>query len=60
MIWILGGETQKKQGPWYEAAEYLDATDPFDRLLVAEALEHSATIVSRNEIFDRYGVRRVW
>ena len=34
--------------------------DPFDRLLVAEALEHSATIVSRNEIFDAYGVKRVW
>ena len=34
--------------------------DPFDRLLIAEALEHSATVVSRNEIFDDYGVRRVW
>jgi PIN domain nuclease of toxin-antitoxin system len=34
--------------------------DPFDRLLIAEALEHSATLVSRNEIFDAYGVKRVW
>ena len=34
--------------------------DPFDRLLLAEALEHSATLVSRNEIFDAYGVKRVW
>lgn len=34
--------------------------DPFDRLLIAEALEHSATIVSRNEVFDSYGVKRVW
>ena len=34
--------------------------DPFDRLLVAEALEHSATLVSSNEIFDAYGVKRVW
>ncbi len=34
--------------------------DPFDRLLVAEALEHSATLVSRNEVFDAYGVKRVW
>ena len=34
--------------------------DPFDRLLVAEALEHSATLVSRNKIFDAYGVKRVW
>ena len=34
--------------------------DPFDRLLIAEALERSATIVSRNEAFDAYGVKRVW
>ena len=34
--------------------------DPFDRLLAAEALEHSATMVSPNEIFDQYGVRRIW
>ncbi len=33
VVWILGGETQKNQGAWYEAAEYLNATDPFDRLL---------------------------
>lgn len=33
VVWILGGETQEKQGPWYAAAEYLDSTDPFDRLL---------------------------
>lgn len=34
--------------------------DPFDRLLAAEALEHSATIVSPNPVFDDYGVRRRW
>jgi PIN domain nuclease of toxin-antitoxin system len=34
--------------------------DPFDRLLAAEALEHSATIISPNPIFDEYGVRRRW
>ena len=34
--------------------------DPFDRLLAAEALEHSATIVSPNPVFDTYGVRRCW
>jgi hypothetical protein len=33
VVWILGGETHEKQGPWYAAAEYLDSTDPFDRLL---------------------------
>ncbi|HJM63406.1 MAG: type II toxin-antitoxin system VapC family toxin [Roseibacillus sp.] len=34
--------------------------DPFDRLLVAEALEQSATLISPNEIFDDYGVKRAW
>lgn len=34
--------------------------DPFDRLLAAEALEHSATVVSPNPIFDEYGVKRSW
>jgi hypothetical protein len=33
VIWILGGETEKRQGQWYELAEYVDAIDPYDRLL---------------------------
>ncbi len=34
--------------------------DPFDRLLVAEALEQSAALLSPNEILDEYGVTRIW
>jgi PIN domain nuclease of toxin-antitoxin system len=34
--------------------------DPFDRLLAAEALEHSATLISPNPVFDDYGVKRRW
>ena len=34
--------------------------DPFDRLLAAQALEGKMTLVSRDSIFDAYGVRRVW
>ncbi|MGB6689535.1 MAG: type II toxin-antitoxin system VapC family toxin [Terracidiphilus sp.] len=34
--------------------------DPFDRLLVAQALELHIPIISRDGIFDRYGVRRIW
>lgn len=34
--------------------------DPFDRLLVAQALVEGATLVSRDEVFDRYGVSRRW
>ena len=34
--------------------------DPFDRLLAAQALELAIPIVSRDAIFDRYGVQRIW
>jgi PIN domain nuclease of toxin-antitoxin system len=34
--------------------------DPFDRLLAAQALEEKLKLVSRNVIFDAYGVKRVW
>lgn len=34
--------------------------DPFDRLLVAQALVENMPIVSADGVFDRYGVRRLW
>ena len=34
--------------------------DPFDRLLIAQALAHDLALVSNEEAFDRYGVRRLW
>lgn len=34
--------------------------DPFDRLLVAQALERDLAIVSADSALDSYGVRRVW
>ena len=34
--------------------------DPFDRLLVAQALEKDLAIVSRDPMFDSYGVQRIW
>jgi PIN domain nuclease of toxin-antitoxin system len=34
--------------------------DPFDRLLVAQAQEGDLAIVSRDAIFDVYGVKRIW
>jgi len=34
--------------------------DPFDRLLVAQALAEDLAIVSADLVFRRYGVRRVW
>jgi PIN domain nuclease of toxin-antitoxin system len=34
--------------------------DPFDRLLVAQALIEGLAIVSADRIFRRYGVKRLW
>ncbi len=34
--------------------------DPFDRLLVAQAISEKLIIVSANKIFSRYGVRVLW
>ena len=34
--------------------------DPFDRLIAATALTSGATLISRDAIFDQYGVARRW
>ena len=34
--------------------------DPFDRILVAQAILGDLTLVSGDALFDRYGVRRFW
>ena len=34
--------------------------DPFDRMLIAQALTESLTLVSNERLFDRYGVTRLW
>lgn len=34
--------------------------DPFDRLLVSQALSDSLRIVSADPIFQKYGVKRLW
>lgn len=34
--------------------------DPFDRLLIAQALDLDIPILGCDEIFDRYDVKRVW
>jgi PIN domain nuclease of toxin-antitoxin system len=39
--------------PWHHR-------DPFDRLLVAQALTEEAAIVSRDEPLSDYGVTIVW
>ncbi len=34
--------------------------DPFDRMLIAQALIHDLLLVSSETAFDRYGVARLW
>lgn len=34
--------------------------DPFDRMLIAQALTHNLTVVSIDSVFDGYGVPRLW
>ncbi|HVW84399.1 MAG TPA: type II toxin-antitoxin system VapC family toxin [Bryobacteraceae bacterium] len=34
--------------------------DPFDRMLVAQAEEEKLPIVSRDPVFEAYGVKRIW
>jgi PIN domain nuclease of toxin-antitoxin system len=34
--------------------------DPFDRMLVAQALAGRLALISNERLFDRYGVARLW
>ncbi len=34
--------------------------DPFDRLMVAQALRRNVAVISRDPMFERYGLRRIW
>ena len=34
--------------------------DPFDRMLIAQALARNLVLVSNESLFDRYGIRRLW
>ena len=34
--------------------------DPFDRILVAQAMNNSLVFISRDRAFDAYNIKRVW
>jgi PIN domain nuclease of toxin-antitoxin system len=34
--------------------------DPFDRMLIAQALAENLVIVSNDVVFNGYGVKRAW
>jgi PIN domain nuclease of toxin-antitoxin system len=35
-------------------------TDPFDRMLAAQAQAEHLAIISKDDCFDRHGVKRIW
>ena len=39
--------------PWHHR-------DPFDRLIIAQSLVGNMAIVSSDQIFDQYGIKRLW
>jgi PIN domain nuclease of toxin-antitoxin system len=38
----------------------LHHNDPFDRMLIAQSIDGGFVLVSCDEMFDRYDVRRLW
>jgi PIN domain nuclease of toxin-antitoxin system len=34
--------------------------DPFDRMLIAQSQKENIPIISNEEVFQAYGVRRLW
>lgn len=38
----------------------LQHRDPFDRMLIAQALVENLALVSNETVFDQFGVRRLW
>jgi PIN domain nuclease of toxin-antitoxin system len=34
--------------------------DPFDRMLIAQAQIEGVALVSNEELFDHFGIRRIW
>ena len=49
----LNHVTKIEKLPWHHR-------DPFDRLLLAQAIEEKLTIISADKIFDQYKIKRLW
>jgi PIN domain nuclease of toxin-antitoxin system len=45
---------------WHVRGLPMHHRDPFDRLLVAQALVEGLTVISRDDFLDRYGVEVRW
>lgn len=38
----------------------LHHNDPFDRMLISQAINHSLTVISTDKKFDAYSIKRLW
>ena len=58
----MGAETLDFEFALHSYAESLPPIhrDPFDRLLIAQALHHDMTLVTADETIRRYPVRTLW
>lgn len=61
-IAILGFSSLPVTPTHAEKAGYLDHKhkDPFDRMLIAQALVEGLVIISNETLFDQFGVPRLW
>ena len=39
---------------------YFHHRDPFDRLLISQAIIENLTLISADEVFDKYEIKRIW
>jgi PIN domain nuclease of toxin-antitoxin system len=46
--------------PFARCSNGTDHKDPFDRLIVSQALTENITLVSADAVLDQYGVTRIW
>ena len=46
--------------PFARASDGSEHKDPFDRLIVSQALAESLVLVSTDRVLDGYGVTRCW
>ena len=44
----------------YELPDHPGHKDPFDRLLVAQALSEDMPVISADGLLDQYGIERIW
>lgn len=50
---------------FYPAKQHMETLsfhhrDPFDRLLIAQAIEDNISTIGLDSIFDKYKVNRIW